>query len=100
MDLRIGAGGGAGMSGLYVMVTRDVTAHGPKNGGGESKDLAYKRDRATRTSTSYNVPGGGHGCISCFIEALKKYNWYGKSGMLSRYYRVRPAGIILALQAV
>ena len=65
------------MSGLYVMVTRDVTAHGPKDRGGESKDLAYKRDRATRTSTSYNVPGGGyegHGCITCFIEALKKYN--------------------------
>ena len=49
-------------------------------GAGESEDLAYKQDRAIHASTSYNVPGKngvrdeGHGCVTCFIESLEKYN--------------------------
>ena len=46
--------------------------------------LAYKQDRAMHASTSHNELGKNemgikrHNGASCFIEALKKYNAYGK----------------------
>ena len=50
--------------------------------GGEG--LAYKQDRATYAYTSHNGLGKNemgikrHNGASCFIEALKKFNEYGK----------------------